>query len=600
MANLYLRDTGGHSMYHEPADSDNIIYLNYSSGPYSEESQQNGIGFTDLVASQLGENSYSSWRDGRNEMIFMQENVGSMDGGDELLCNSVTGDPHMGIQSQLGISNGHNLSLQHSNISNVQGQGLSLSLGSQIPILPFKYHSAGSDVSVLNSHHSNQGNLDTYRNDESRIRFPDGSIWNYGGTDIRSTIIPNSKYLKTAQQLLEEVVNVQKALKKKSDDNRSGNISSKATYKDNDMESKTGGNTLNHLESATNSSSEQSSSERQDLQNKITKLLAMLDEVDRRYKQYNHQMQIVASSFDTIAGFGAAKPYTALALQTISRHFRILRDAISDQIRCTRKILGEPDASAGKGCGISRLRYIDQQTRQQRAIQHLGMMPQHAWRPQRGLPENSVTILRAWLFEHFLHPYPSDSEKLVLSRQTGLTRSQVSNWFINARVRLWKPMVEDMYKEEFGETEMDSNSSSDNATKFRDELHANDTREDHPNSLTDKYHAKQSSHEPRHEPDAASGFQNELQEHRPTDAALLQDSIRHTDVNSRFIDYQMNELGRYANGGVSLTLGLQHCDSNVPDSETQERFVPLRGEDLYNGGQLMGFGSSNMMHDFVA
>ena len=40
---------------------------------------------------------------------------------------------------------------------------------------------------------------------------------------------------------------------------------------------------------------------------------------------------------------------------------------------------------------------------------------------------------------------------------------QVSNWFINARVRLWKPMVEEMYKEEFG-AEMDStNSSSENA-----------------------------------------------------------------------------------------------------------------------------------------
>ncbi|KAK8968036.1 hypothetical protein KSP40_PGU019308 [Platanthera guangdongensis] len=56
-------------------------------------------------------------------------------------------------------------------------------------------------------------------------------------------------------------------------------------------------------------------------------------------------------------------------------------------------------------------------------------------------------------------------------------------------------MVEDMYKEEFGETEMDSNSSSDNATKFRDELPTNDAQEDQPDSSTDKYHAKQSSHE---------------------------------------------------------------------------------------------------------
>lgn len=127
-------------------------------------------------------------------------------------------------------------------------------------------------------------------------------------------------------------------------------------------------------------------------------------QVDRRYRQYHHQMQIVVSSFDVIAGCGAAKPYTALALQTISRHFRCLRDTISSQIKVTRKSLGEQDNDSGKGGGISRLRYVDQQLRQQRALQQFGMIQQHAWRPQRGLPENSVSVLRAWLFEHFLHP----------------------------------------------------------------------------------------------------------------------------------------------------------------------------------------------------
>jgi hypothetical protein len=28
---------------------------------------------------------------------------------------------------------------------------------------------------------------------------------------------------------------------------------------------------------------------------------------------------------------------------------------------------------------------------------------------------------------------------------------QISNWFINARVRLWKPMIEEMYKDEFSD-----------------------------------------------------------------------------------------------------------------------------------------------------
>ena len=127
-------------------------------------------------------------------------------------------------------------------------------------------------------------------------------------------------------------------------------------------------------------------------------------QVDSRYKQYYHQMQLVVSSFDVVAGRGAAKPYTALALQTISRHFRCLRDAITGQINVTQKNLGEQDHSGNnRGVGISRLRFVDQELRQQRALQQIGIV-QHAWRPQRGLPESSVSILRAWMFEHFLHP----------------------------------------------------------------------------------------------------------------------------------------------------------------------------------------------------
>ena len=33
---------------------------------------------------------------------------------------------------------------------------------------------------------------------------------------------------------------------------------------------------------------------------------------------------------------------------------------------------------------------------------HMVIIPK--WRPQRGLPARSVSVLRAWLFDHFLHP----------------------------------------------------------------------------------------------------------------------------------------------------------------------------------------------------
>ena len=125
-------------------------------------------------------------------------------------------------------------------------------------------------------------------------------------------------------------------------------------------------------------------------------------------------MQLVVSSFEQAAGIGSAKSYTSLALQTISRQFRCLKDAIMSQIKATNKSLGEEDTTNGgsklEGGGVgSRLRFVDHQLRQQRALQQLGMMQHNAWRPQRGLPERAVSVLRAWLFEHFLHPYAFQS-----------------------------------------------------------------------------------------------------------------------------------------------------------------------------------------------
>ncbi|MQL96540.1 hypothetical protein Taro_029217 [Colocasia esculenta] len=175
------------------------------------------------------------------------------------------------------------------------------------------------------------------------------------------------------------------------------------------------------------------------------------DRVDRRYSLYREKMQTVVNSFDSAMGFGAATPYTALAQKAMSRHFRCLKDAIAAQLRQTCQLLGEKNGRSPSGITkgeTPRLRLLEQTLRQQRAFNQMGMLEPEAWRPHRGLPERSVNILRAWLFEHFLHPYPSDADKHLLARQTGLSRNQVANWFINARVRLWKPMVEEMYQQE--------------------------------------------------------------------------------------------------------------------------------------------------------
>ncbi|KAL4335147.1 hypothetical protein GQ457_07G008600 [Hibiscus cannabinus] len=296
-------------------------------------------------------------------------------------------------------------------------QGLSLSLSSSNPtsigLQSFELRQAGHgyDNQPANLHHQGQFQL------------------------------RNSKYLGPAQELLNEFC----SLGTKQIDASKQKLSTHKKNKQWDDENGASSSTKQALHSL----------DFLELQKRKIKLLSMLEEVDRRYKHYCDQMKAVVSSFEAVAGIGAASVYSALASKAMSRHFRCLRDGIVGQIQATRKAMGEKDPVApGATRGETpRLRVLDQTLRQQRAFQQMNMMDSHPWRPQRGLPERSVSVLRAWLFEHFLHPYPSDVDKHILARQTGLSRSQVSNWFINARVRLWKPMVEEMYLEETKEHE---------------------------------------------------------------------------------------------------------------------------------------------------
>ena len=54
----------------------------------------------------------------------------------------------------------------------------------------------------------------------------------------------------------------------------------------------------------------------------------------------------------------------------------------------------------------------------------------------------ATNILRAWLFQHLTHPYPSEDQKKQLAQDTGLSILQVNNWFINARRRIVQPMID--------------------------------------------------------------------------------------------------------------------------------------------------------------
>ncbi|XP_027367682.1 BEL1-like homeodomain protein 1 isoform X1 [Abrus precatorius] len=509
-------------------------------------------------------------------------------------------------------------------------QGLSLSLQAQ----------AGDDMRVSGGSSSSAS-----------------GVTNGGGVSGIQSVLLSSKYLKATQELLDEVVNVNGGIKveqaKKSfDKTKVVGESSTAASGDGSVVAEGSGKR----------SSELSTTERQEIQMKKAKLISMLDEVEQRYRQYHNQMQIVISSFEQAAGIGSARTYTALALQTISKQFRCLKDAITGQIRAANKSLGEEDCFGGKIEG-SRLKYVDHHLRQQRAIQQLGMIHHNAWRPQRGLPERSVSVLRAWLFEHFLHPYPKDSDKHMLAKQTGLTRSQVSNWFINARVRLWKPMVEEMYMEEMKEHEV--NGSEDKSSKSSEDPAMKTTPQERgPTSeiesksfnskqdvsknqntpiisasppstspvggnvrnqsafsfigsseldgITQGSPKKPRNHEILHSPNRVPSINMDVKVNEANNEQLSMDGRQNRDGYSfmgnqtnfigGFGQYPMEEIGRFdaeqftprfSGNGVSLTLGLPHCETL---SGTHQTFLPSQNIQLGRGldiGEPNQFGALN-------
>jgi len=55
--------------------------------------------------------------------------------------------------------------------------------------------------------------------------------------------------------------------------------------------------------------------------------------------------------------------------------------------------------------------------------------------------KEAILTLREWLLsdEHVDNPYPTEAEKQTLMEQTGLDKKQLTNWFTNARKRIWQP-----------------------------------------------------------------------------------------------------------------------------------------------------------------
>lgn len=300
---LYLRETWPSSNSESPVIPGNMMmYMNYSSSSGSctdalagnSQQQQNSCSeiptvgasvstpsrqqqeiLSNLGGSRIGEQDFSGWGNGRNEVPFMH------------LMGQASG-----IQG----------------VQNLQGQGLSLSLSPQIPaalqLSSMEYRNPNSCFSSFLSPNlsisgEESGRSASFRDNENsqnkQMRnveymlpgFLGGNadsmkmdLSPYGMSSVTRTI-PNSKYLRAAQQLLDEVVNVQKALKQK-DSKKDQTKSSKELDGGSEKETTlppVSATSSNPQEPINNPPTELSAAERQDLQNKLAKLLSMLDEV---------------------------------------------------------------------------------------------------------------------------------------------------------------------------------------------------------------------------------------------------------------------------------------------------------------------------------
>ncbi|GFP86295.1 bel1-like homeodomain protein 9 [Phtheirospermum japonicum] len=338
---------------------------------------------------------------------------------------------------------------------------------------------------------------------------------------------------------------------------------------------------------------------------KKSKLLSMLDEVYKRYKQYYQQMQAAVAAFESVAGLSSAAPFANLALKAMSKHFRCLKNAITDQLQFASKSHGKINYERDETQRLENSGKISSVGYAQRSFHGSGFIDPPVWRPQRGLPEHAVAVLRSWLFEHFLHPYPTDTDKLMLAKQTGLSRNQVSNWFINARVRLWKPMVEEIH---MLETRQGQKSTQ------RDEQSPN-AMHDHPPTSSSIECENNASASIQRTADYPSKRTREGPTETPRgNRALIKSPYVHLLPNNNN-HHQMhvgvsNPSG--GNSGVSLTLGLhQNVGLGLSDSypiNAARRFgLDSHGEEYVVSGfvaaQNRQFGRDIMegqiMHDFV-
>ena len=149
-----------------------------------------------------------------------------------------------------------------------------------------------------------------------------------------------------------------------------------------------------------------------------------LDDLEERFARLTREMGV----------FGSSPGITMHARRAIEARFASARVRMEKSLNVAR---AAATARGGKAAGAV--------VASHRATPRTSVDDILCYESGDGAPPRDV--LKRWIVEHFDAPWPTPMEKRRLAEQTGFSVAQISNFFINARVRLWRPLVMELGEE---------------------------------------------------------------------------------------------------------------------------------------------------------
>lgn len=141
-------------------------------------------------------------------------------------------------------------------------------------------------------------------------------------------------------------------------------------------------------------------------------------QMDEKYNQCLDEIQSTTAKFNTLmhspsgVSNGGGSICAPFAHRAVSAMYRGLRRRLAGEIvaaasraSCWGESSSSVTVTAAAAGDVEMERSWESAFIQKHwSAQQLRRAEQQCWRPQRGLPEKSVAVLKAWMFENFLHP----------------------------------------------------------------------------------------------------------------------------------------------------------------------------------------------------